>query len=132
MSTLGERVKAEREAKGWSQAELARRVTRAGYSITQGGIAQIERRGDTEPKSIVQRARGLGTPVHWLQTNRGDKTAGAPPAVIDGEQMSLAPLTGRRGRGAAAAGAAARAGARPPLQVFSSAQGGGEGAMTLS
>src|SRR4051812_16478586 len=52
MSTLGERVKAEREAKGWSQAELARRVSRAGYSITQGGIAQIERRGDTEPKSI--------------------------------------------------------------------------------
>ena len=46
MTNLGERVKAERRAKGWSQAELARRVTRAGYSITQGGIAQIERRGD--------------------------------------------------------------------------------------
>jgi hypothetical protein len=54
MTTLGERVKTERRAKGWSQAELARRVTKAGYSITQGGIAQIERRGDTEPKSIVR------------------------------------------------------------------------------
>ena len=52
MSTLGERVKAERESRGWSQVELARRVTHAGYRITQGGIAQIERRGETEPKSI--------------------------------------------------------------------------------
>lgn len=62
MSTLGERVKAQRTAKGWSQAELARRVTRAGYAITQGGIAQIERRGETEPKSIVQLAQALGSP----------------------------------------------------------------------
>src|SRR4029453_13101108 len=73
MSTLGERVKVERKAKGWSQAELARRVTRAGYSITQGGIAQIERRGDTEPKSIVQLAQALGLSVTWLQANRGDR-----------------------------------------------------------
>ena len=63
MTTLGERVKAERRAKGWSQAELARRVTKAGYSITQGGIAQIERRGETEPKSIVQLAQALGLSV---------------------------------------------------------------------
>ena len=64
MSTLGERVKEERKAKGWSQAELARRVTHAGYQITQGGIAQIERRGETEPKSIVQLATALGVSVH--------------------------------------------------------------------
>jgi phage repressor protein C with HTH and peptisase S24 domain len=123
MSTLGERVKGEREAKGWSQAELARRVTRAGYSITQGGIAQIERRGDTEPKSIVQLAQALGISVHWLQTNRGDKSAGALP-VVDSD-LSLAPIGGRR-RGIMATGA------RAPLQVFSSAQGGSEGSMALS
>jgi len=133
MTTLGERVKAEREAKGWSQAELARRVTRAGYSITQGGIAQIERRGDTEPKSIVQLAQALQLSVTWLQSNRGDRLVHTM-----GEEEGELPLgeTGRRGRrggAASAAAAAARAASgRPPLQVFSSAQGGNEGAMVLS
>ena len=96
MTTLGERVKTERRAKGWSQAELARRVTKAGYSITQGGIAQIERRGDTEPKSIVQLAQALGLSVNWLQSIRGEKTAGV--TGDDGEQLSML-AGGRRGRG---------------------------------
>ena len=126
MTTLGERVKAERRAKGWSQAELARRVTRAGYQITQGGIAQIERRGETEPKSIVQLASALGLSVHWLQSTRGDKTAGVS---ADDEQLSMLP-TGRRDR--AAASVSAPSGPRQRLQVFSSAQGGSEGAMVLS
>lgn len=130
MSTLGERVKEEREAKGWSQAELARRVTRAGYSITQGGIAQIERRGNTEPKSIVQLAQALGLSVTWLQTSRGDRHAGAPPPPPDG-QLTLLGAGARRGRGATTH-PGLLSGARPPLQVFSSAQGGAEGAMALS
>jgi phage repressor protein C with HTH and peptisase S24 domain len=125
MSTLGERVKEERRAKGWSQAELARRVTKAGYSITQGGIAQIERRGDTEPKSIVQLAQALGLSVNWLQSTRGERTAG----VIDDDQLSMLPA-GRRGRASAAS--SAPPGPRQQLQVFASAQGGSEGAMTLS
>ena len=127
MTTLGERVKTERRAKGWSQAELARRVTKAGYSITQGGIAQIERRGDTEPKSIVQLAQALGLSVNWLQSIRGEKTAGV--TADDGEQLSMLPA-GRRGRAAAAG--SAPSGPRQQLQVFASAQGGSEGAMTLS
>jgi phage repressor protein C with HTH and peptisase S24 domain len=120
-------VKTERRAKGWSQAELARRVTKAGYSITQGGIAQIERRGDTEPKSIVQLAQALGLSVNWLQSTRGEKTAGV--TGDDGEQLSMLP-SGRRGRAAAAS--SAPPGPRQQLQVFASAQGGSEGAMTLS
>ena len=133
MTTLGERVKAERRAKGWSQAELARRVTRAGYSITQGGIAQIERRGDTEPKSIVQLAQALQLSVNWLQSNRGDKTLG-----VSGARTTT---SCRSPRAAGAAAAAVRrqraprqrgASGRPPLQVFASAQGGSEGAMLLS
>ena len=127
MTTLGERVKTERRAKGWSQAELARRVTRAGYSITQGGIAQIERRGDTEPKSIVQLAQALGLSVNWLQSTRGEKTAGV--TGDDGEQLTML-AGGRRGRGLAAS--SAPPGPRQQLQVFASAQGGSEGAMTLS
>ena len=135
MSTLGERVKAERESRGWSQVELARRVTHAGYRITQGGIAQIERRGETEPKSIVQLAQALGVSLTWLQINRGDKMRKAVVEDVP-EQPGLLELLGRRGSGAAnAAGraeAASLAASRPALQVFSSAQGGAEGAMILS
>ncbi len=127
MSTLGERVKEERKAKGWSQAELARRVSRAGYQITQGGIAQIERRGETEPKSIVQLATALGVSVHWLQSSRGDKTAGI--AAADGEQLSML-AGGRRARSAGASLAVPDP--RLRLQVFASAQGGSEGALVLS
>lgn len=124
MTTLGERVKTERRARGWSQMELARRVTRAGYPITQGGIAQIERRGETEPKSIVQLAQALGVSVTWLQSVRGEKTAGVSPEDL---QLSLQPSAGRAG---------ARQAAMPDMQqqlpAFASAQGGDEGAMTLS
>src|SRR5258708_35347638 len=136
MSTLGERVKAERESRGWSQVELAQRVTRAGYKMTQGGIAQIERRGETEPKSIVQLAQALGGSGTWLQTNRGDKQRKAEVGE-DLTQLGLLGPVRRRGAAAAEAAAAGRpempvTGSRPPLQVFSSAQGGTEGAMILS
>jgi len=134
MSTLGERVKAERESRGWSQVELARRVTHAGYRITQGGIAQIERRGETEPKSIVQLAQALGVSVTWLQTNRGDKMRKAVVEDVPAD-LGLAEPIQRRGSGVANAGGrleAALLPSRPPLQIFSSAQGGAEGAMILS
>jgi len=130
MSTLGDRVKGEREARGWSQAELARRVTHAGYSITQGGIAQIERRGDTEPKSIVQLAEALGVSVNWLQTNRGDKHAGGTGLSAE----AAMPEAGRRRMRELASAPAVRTGLNRsgPLQIYASAQGGSEGAMILS
>ncbi len=81
METLGDRVSAERKARGWTQAQLAERVTRAGYKIGQAGIAQIERRGETAPKGIVQLAAALEVAIQWLQTGRGAKaTAGAAAA----------------------------------------------------
>jgi phage repressor protein C with HTH and peptisase S24 domain len=130
MSTLGERVKAERESRGWSQVELARRVTLAGYSMTQGGIAQIERRGDTEPKSIVQLAQALGVSITWLQSNRGEKMRKA--VVEEPTQLALGEIRGRGAGAELARAERALAGGRSPLQVFSSAQGGSEGAMILS
>ncbi len=134
MSTLGERVKGERESRGWSQVELARRVTLAGYRMTQGGIAQIERRGDTEPKSIVQLAQALGVSVTWLQTNRGDKLRKAEMEDDPVQLPMLEAVRRRHGGPGAPAGRpeTAAGGGRPPLQVFSSAQGGTEGAMILS
>ena len=127
MTTLGERVKAERRAKGWSQAELARRVTRAGYSITQGGIAQIERRGETEPKSIVQLAQALGLSVQLAAEHARRQDGRRIRATMSSSAMLPA---GRRGR--AAASVSAPSSPRQHFQVFSSAQGGSEGAMVLS
>lgn len=66
--SLGDRVRAAREAKNLTQAALAKLVVKAGYkSMTQGGIGQIERRGHSEPKCIVQLAEALGVPARWLQ-----------------------------------------------------------------
>ena len=123
MTTLGERVKAERRAKGWSQVELAQRVTRAGYSIRQGGIAQIERRGDTEPKSIVQLAQALRC------RSTGCKATAATRCRACPARRPLSLVLGpsrRRPIGEAAPVPAA------PLQVFASAEGGTDGAMILS
>jgi phage repressor protein C with HTH and peptisase S24 domain len=119
MSTLGERVKTERRAKGWTQVELAQRVTRAGYRMTQGGIAQIERRGETEPKSIVQLAQALGVSVTWLQSGFGDKAGSV-------EDIALGTVPPRRRMNEPAPVPTS------PLQVFASAEGGEEGAMILS
>lgn len=86
MNTLGERVKAEREARDWSQAELAKRVVRAGAkSMGQVGIHKIETKGDSEPKTIVSLARALGLNVRWLQEGRGEKYAprGQKPDIAD-------------------------------------------------
>lgn len=75
MDSLGERVAAERTAKGWSQARLAEEVSRRGFKIGQSGIGNLEKRGDSEPKCIHQLAASLGVAVEWLQTGRGDKIA---------------------------------------------------------
>jgi phage repressor protein C with HTH and peptisase S24 domain len=100
METVGDRVKAEREHRGWTQSELARRVVRAGFAtMSQGGIAQIERRGDTEPKSIVQLASALGVSVRWLQTGKGDKRAGAPFITLDEADSILVPVRSFVGAG---------------------------------
>src|SRR5260221_6747429 len=90
-TTLGERVRGERTARGWSQAELARRGTQAGYSITPGGIAQIERRGETEPQTILQLGEALGLSVTWLQSPRGEKS---PPRARGGREALELSLRG--------------------------------------
>lgn len=89
MSTLGDRVKAERETKGWTQAELARRVVRAGYkSMSQPGIFKIENKGNSEPKSITALAKALGVTPEWLETGRGEKSALRKFAVVSGMQVA--------------------------------------------
>lgn len=73
MANLGERVAAERERLELTQEELAKRVSRAGFKIGQQGIAQIERRGDTQPRCIVELAEALEVNLDWLKHSRGPK-----------------------------------------------------------
>lgn len=91
MSTLGERVAAQREDQGLTQTELAKRVTLYGFKISQQGIAQIERRGDTRPKCIVELAAALEVNAEWLKTGKGLKFAGnTQRPAMDPEAQALA------------------------------------------
>lgn len=92
MATLGERVAAERERQNLTQADLAYKVTRLGFSMGQSAIYQIEKRGQSNPRSIVQLAQALGVAVRWLQTGEGEREpsaaempSGPPPlpSVVD-------------------------------------------------
>lgn len=74
--TLGERVRAEREAKRpkWSQAELARRVSLiARRTVTQVAIHHIESRGNVTPRFLDELAEALGVTTAWLKTGREPK-----------------------------------------------------------
>lgn len=61
------RVRQAREAKGWSQAEVARRLTNAGAPMTQTALARLEgnRRG-VLVEELVAIARVLEVPLVWL------------------------------------------------------------------
>jgi len=72
---LGHRVRQEREAKEWSQAELARRVSLlVKRKISQVAIHHIEARDNVQPRFVVELAEALGVSLTWLQHGRGDKT----------------------------------------------------------
>lgn len=76
MSSLGERVKAARQDKGWTQGRLATEVTRRGFTITQAGISNIENRGVSNPQCLPELAAALGLSASWLRTGRGPRNDG--------------------------------------------------------
>lgn len=86
--TLGERVRQERTARGWSQAALAARISAiARRKVTQVAIHHIESRGDVSPRFVVELARALDVSLDWLQKGRGQKNprSGPQPIGDDGE-----------------------------------------------
>lgn len=93
MDTLGDRVRSEREERGWTQEELAKRVTRAGFKIGQAGIAQIERRGDSEPKCIVQLGMALSVTAKWLQDGKGAKAPKNSPEQAERQPRPMLTVT---------------------------------------
>jgi transcriptional regulator with XRE-family HTH domain len=73
--TLGERTRQVRNGHGWSQAELARRVSKIlRRKVTQVAIHHIESRGDVSPRFVVELAQALGVNLAWLQHGRGAMT----------------------------------------------------------
>jgi phage repressor protein C with HTH and peptisase S24 domain len=78
MSGIGQRVKEERERRGWSQARLAKKARdagadRAGISVSQQSIDQIEKGTTRNPRSLNFIARALGVTPEWLQTGEGQR-----------------------------------------------------------
>jgi transcriptional regulator with XRE-family HTH domain len=69
----GHRVAEERQRLGLSQDELARRVTKLGYPITQTGIDKIEKRDTERPKSLKELALALAVNEEWLLTGKEPK-----------------------------------------------------------
>jgi transcriptional regulator with XRE-family HTH domain len=50
---LRERLKRYRDHRGWSQQELARRVTEAGVTMHQTTVAKIEGQGEQKPRKVT-------------------------------------------------------------------------------
>mgnify|MGYP001585774291 CR=1 FL=1 len=71
---MKERIKRARGERGWSQAELARRM-----SVTQPSVAEWESgRKAPNMKNLMSLAKLLGVGLEWLSTGRGEMRS--PPA----------------------------------------------------
>jgi transcriptional regulator with XRE-family HTH domain len=66
MQTLGEAVKELRESLGWSQSELARRVTKAGHKVAPPNIQQLEAGDVSQPRYLPALAAALNMTIDDL------------------------------------------------------------------
>ncbi len=103
MSTLGERVAAERARKDWSQTRLAQEVNRhcrttGEKPITWSSIQKLESRGTQTPRFIKALALALGVEEHWLRTEKG---ARYPQGIPVAQNKGKVPVVGYIGAGAA-------------------------------
>jgi transcriptional regulator with XRE-family HTH domain len=83
---LALRVKEARERRGWSQGELAKRVSALGYSLARPVINRIEqggvRAGNVSVEDLLALAAALGVPpVHLLVPLDDDAELAVTPGV---------------------------------------------------
>lgn len=100
--TLGDRVKTERSVRGWSQAELARRVSAIAHrTITQVAIHHIENRGNVSPRFLVELAQALEVSIPWLQHGKLPKSPKPAHATkqIDESKQAVTPIAHYVGAG---------------------------------
>lgn len=82
IAMMKERIKRARQERGWSQVELARRMT-----VTQPSVAEWESgRKAPSMKNLVRLAELLGVGFEWLSTGRGEMRP--PPALFVSETAS--------------------------------------------
>lgn len=83
MTTLHERIRAQRKLAGLTQVELAKTVGVARVSLTQW------ENGDTSPKgeNLLKLAKALNTSPDWLVTGKGDPSTG-----ISAPELEPAPI----------------------------------------
>jgi transcriptional regulator with XRE-family HTH domain len=74
--TIGDRIKAERDARGWSQQKLAKRA-----GVSQQLITRLETGKVNETKRIVQLAKAFGITAEELQAEP------PPPTAMPTEQL---------------------------------------------
>lgn len=79
VNTIAIRCKGEREARGWSQSDLADRA-----GVSQGTIGNLESGLRKRPREIVSIATALGVSPAWLETGKGEKRPQAAPPRAHG------------------------------------------------
>jgi transcriptional regulator with XRE-family HTH domain len=79
IAMIKERIKQARGARGWSQAELARRI-----SVTQPSVAEWESgRKAPSMKNLMLLAKLLDVGFEWLSTGRGEMRLPPPLSVSE-------------------------------------------------
>ena len=76
MNTLAQRVAETRSTRGWSQSELARRISERRRAlgkapVKQQSINQLELGGVDNPRYLLELAEVLGVDAGWLSGNPG-------------------------------------------------------------
>lgn len=79
----GMRVAEERANLNLSQQQLADRVSRLGYKITQTGIDKIEKRDTARPKCLKELALALSVTEEWLLNGHQPKHRAADSRIAD-------------------------------------------------
>jgi transcriptional regulator with XRE-family HTH domain len=86
MSTVGERIREVREARGWTQEKLAEAA-----KISKSFLSEVETKGKNISLELLLRvATALDASVEYLATGRGDEAKSRKPIVIPAELSQAA------------------------------------------
>jgi transcriptional regulator with XRE-family HTH domain len=80
VNTIAERIKAVRQERGWSQAQLAEKV-----GVAQSSIGNIESGVRQRPRELVSIAKALNVSPDWLETGKGPKRERVALTVVEQE-----------------------------------------------
>lgn len=93
---FGKRVRQEREARGWTQADLARELQRVGLNLHPSAIAKIELRNVARPRAIrldeaeaIAKAFGLSVDSMYQSAGNRIRTLGNQTGAFVNEMESL-------------------------------------------